>query len=218
MDDPDYRDDVEAAALYDLLEKEVAPRFYDVDQDGLPARWIEMVRHTLKSLGPRVLASRMVREYVRTLYTPAAQLARRVDGSGEAAQALAAWKHAMRAGWPGVRIEHVESTGVSDTPSLGQTLIVHAYLALGDLSPDDVDVQVVYGKAAGDDELRDVRVVSLAHAETYESGRHRFDGAAALDRPGPFGYTVRACPKNELLASPADLGLVAWPQGGTPAP
>ena len=56
VDDPDRRDDIEASALYDLIENEVAPRFYDVDDDGVPTRWIEMVRHTLKSLGPKVLA------------------------------------------------------------------------------------------------------------------------------------------------------------------
>ena len=64
VEDPDKRDDIEANALYDLIEKEVAPRFYDLDGEGLPTRWIEMVRHTLKSLGPKVLSTRMVREYV----------------------------------------------------------------------------------------------------------------------------------------------------------
>ena len=72
VDDPDRRDDIEANALYDLIENEVAPKFYDVDGDGVPTRWLEMVRHTLKSLGPKVLATRMVRDYTRNLYTPAA--------------------------------------------------------------------------------------------------------------------------------------------------
>ena len=72
IEDPDRRDDIEANALYDLIENDVAPKFYDVDDDGVPTRWLEMVRHTLKSLGPKVLATRMVRDYTRKLYTPAA--------------------------------------------------------------------------------------------------------------------------------------------------
>ncbi len=72
VDDPDRRDDVEATALYDLIEHEVAPRFYDADDDGVPTRWLEMMRHTLKSLGPKVLATRMVSDYVNELYAPAA--------------------------------------------------------------------------------------------------------------------------------------------------
>ncbi len=70
--DPDRRDDLEAHALYELIEKSVASRFYDRDAKDVPTRWVQMVRHTLKTLGPKVLATRMVRDYVRDLYAPAA--------------------------------------------------------------------------------------------------------------------------------------------------
>ena len=83
--DDDRRDSLEAAALYDLLQKSVAPKFYERDEHGVPRRWIEMVRHTLQTLGPKVLASRMVRDYVEGYYLPAAQSLRRtvtVDGRG----------------------------------------------------------------------------------------------------------------------------------------
>src|SRR6185503_13918973 len=78
LTDPDRRDDVEAMALYDIIEHQVAPRFYDRDETGVPTRWVQMVRHTLKSLGPKVVATRMVREYVQELYAPAAQSAARL--------------------------------------------------------------------------------------------------------------------------------------------
>ncbi len=211
VDDTDRRDDIEAEALYDLLEAEVAPRFYDVDRDRLPSRWLEMVRHTLKSLGPKVLASRMVRDYVHQLYTPAALGSRRIIGDDAAAAALAHWKSAVRRAWPHVRIEHVESSGVSDAPALGQTLTVRVFATLGQLEPDDVDVQVVHGRVAGDDQLRDPSVASLEHAEAYEGGRHRFEAEMGLNQTGPFGYTVRILPKNDLLASAAEVGVVAWP-------
>src|SRR4030095_13357027 len=67
VEDPERRDDLESAALSDPIENELAPRFYDHDADGVPQRWLEMVRHTLRSLGPKVLADRMVRDYVTTL-------------------------------------------------------------------------------------------------------------------------------------------------------
>ena len=96
VDDPDHRDDLEATALYDLIENEVAPRFYDVDAEGVPTRWLEMVRHTLKSLGPKVLATRMVRDYVRQLYAPAAANARALNSDYAGAAELAAWKERVR--------------------------------------------------------------------------------------------------------------------------
>ena len=81
------RDDLEAAALYDLLERAVAPKFYDRDESGVPTRWVEMVRHTLKSLGPKVLATRQVRDSVRELYAPAAHTARSLNSDYAGARA-----------------------------------------------------------------------------------------------------------------------------------
>jgi glycogen phosphorylase len=215
IDDPDRRDDIEATALYDLIENEVAPRFYDHssgDDEGVPYRWIEMVRHTLKSLGPKVLADRMVRDYVRTLYAPAAASSRTLNGDYAGAVTLAEWKRRTREAWDGVVIDHVESSGVADTPALNETLEVRAFVSLGSLGPDDVDVQVVHGRIGHDDELVETTAESLAHAETYEAGRHRFEGPVALSSTGPFGYTVRVLPKNPHLAGPAELGCVTFPR------
>ncbi len=117
----------------------------------------------------------------------------------------------MRAG-SGVAIDHVESSGVPDAPEVGDTLEVRAFVSLGHLSPEDVDVQVVHGRIRHEDDLVDTTVESLALAETYEAGRHRYEGRVSLAQTGPFGYTVRLLPKNEHLASPAELGFVTLPQ------
>jgi len=208
IDDPDRRDDIEASALYDLIENEVASRFYDVDPSGVPLRWIEMVRHTLKSLGPKVIATRMLRDYVGHLYTPAALSSRAINDDYSGAGELAVWKHRVLAAWPSVHVDHVESFGVADSPEIGGAVDVHAFVALGDLTPDDVDVQVVHGRVVADDRLVDQVAQSLELAESYEAGRHRFDGRLELRRTGPFGYTVRVLPKHAYLANPAELGVV----------
>jgi starch phosphorylase len=211
VDDIDHRDDLEATALYDLIENEVAPRFYDLDAEGVPTRWLEMVRHTLKSLGPKVLATRMVRDYVRELYAPAAGNARRLNSDYRGASELASWKKKVRAGWEAVRVEHVESSGVTDAPEVGDVMSARAFVALGDLAPSDVDVQLVHGRIDSSDQLTETVADSLRLAESYEGGRHRFDGDVVLDHSGAFGYTVRVIPRNDLLTSPAELGVVALP-------
>ncbi|WP_345893820.1 hypothetical protein [Nocardioides sp. TF02-7] len=210
LDDPDRRDDLEAAALYDLIEHEVAPRFYDVDGDGVPRRWVEMMRHTCQSLGPKVLATRMVRDYVRRLYTPATVNARALNSDYAGARELAHWKAKVRGAWPGVRVEHVESFGVGDAPEVGTPLTVRSYVALGDLTPGDVQVQLLHGLVNSEDQLIDPEVTELQAVETYEGGRHRYDGELGLGRSGPFGYTVRVVPANPLLVAPAELGVVTF--------
>ncbi len=211
VEDQERRDDLEAEALYDLIENEVAPRFYDVDEEGVPTRWLEMVRHTLKSLGPKVLATRQVRDYVRDLYAPAARTARALNSDFAGARELAAWKLTVREAWPSVHVEHVESAGVGDSPEVGADVTVRAFVALGSLSPDDVEVQVVHGRTTGDDEITDSTVSVMRVVEGYEGNRHRFDAEVALARSGSFGYTVRVVPRNDALASIAELGLVALP-------
>ena len=207
LTDPDRRDDVEAMALYDIIEHQVAPRFYDRDEIGVPGRWVQMVRHTLKSLGPKVVATRMVRDYVQQLYAPAAQSAARLSaGDYKAAKALAEWRQDVLNAWPGVTVLHVESQ-VDGDPQLGSALHLRAEVALNGLSPAEVDVQAVYGGIDAEDRLVDVSTVSLAYAGPTD-GTSRFEGDVPLERTGTFGYTVRVLPKSDLLASPAELGLV----------
>ncbi|MEQ6901529.1 alpha-glucan family phosphorylase [Nocardioides sp. YIM 152588] len=210
--DPDRRDDLEAAALYDLIEHDVAPRFYERDADGVPVRWVEMLRHTWKELGPKVLATRMVGDYVRRLYGPAAGVGRILDTPDDgyrAARDLAEWKARVRGAWPAVRVEHVESRGLADVTEVGHSLAVRCYVALGELAPSDVEVQLVYGRVDAEDVLEGASVITLDLVESYDGNRHRYDGEVELTRSGPFGYTVRVVPRHDLLIAPAELGVVA---------
>ena len=219
VEDPQRRDELESSTLYDLLGLTVAPRFYDTGPDGLPRRWLEMVGHTLRALGPRVQASRMVREYVEDLYIPAALSSRALsDGAAPAGQAgpfaaareLAAWKRRVTRAWGGVRIEHVEGEDGEQGP--GGSLVVRASVALGGLAPDDVSVEVVSGRVGDADEIINPVISALTLEDSPEDGVARFAGKAELGRPGPFGYTVRVVPRHPLLASDAEMGLVTVPE------
>ncbi|MGW4107354.1 glycosyltransferase family 1 protein [Streptomyces okerensis] len=209
--DPDRRDDIEAAALYDLLEQRVTRSFYERGRSGLPDRWIEMVRRTLSLLGPKVLAGRMVREYVERLYAPAAHAHRAMDA--DSARALAAWKSRVRGAWHGVTVDHVETSVTTATAQLGATLGLRVRVGLGGgIEPEDVEVQAVAGRVDEEDRITDATAVPLKPVGTCdEEGRWVYEGPLSLDRTGPFGYTVRILPSHRLLASGAELGLVAVP-------
>lgn len=204
------RDALEAAALYDLLEHQITPRFYERGAGGVPVKWVADMRHTLATLSPELSADRMVKQYVENLYTPAAVAERAIGASSfQPARDFAAWATKVQAGWPGVHVTHVESGGVDATPQLGEHLHVRAYVELGDLAPDDVKVELVYGRAREGDELTDIRRLRL-ELESHDPGSPAtFHGTVELDRSGAFGYTVRVVPNHALLATPAELGLLA---------
>jgi len=206
--DPDRRDDVEAQAIYELLDRQVLPRFYEVDGDGIPTRWVEMVRATLRETGPKVLATRMVRDYVERLYVPAAGAARSMAAGGyEAARGEAAWRAHVLEHWDGVRVAHVEATGVGETPEIGGGIDLRAEIELPGLAPSDVLVQAAYGRVDDADGLHQVTTLPMAH-ENSEGSRHWFTATVPLTRTGAFGYTVRVLPHSENLAVPAELGVV----------
>ncbi|MGB6454418.1 MAG: DUF3417 domain-containing protein, partial [Streptosporangiaceae bacterium] len=132
-----------------------------------------------------------------------------------AARELAAWKRRVTAAWPGVRVELVETADDGELSPGGQ-LAVMASVALGELRPDDVRVEVVYGRAGAADEIIDPAISPLRLDGVQPAdGVARFVGSARLGQPGPFGYTVRVLPDHRLLSGSAELGLVALP--GPPA-
>jgi glycogen phosphorylase len=212
VEDPNRRDDIESAALYELLENVVGPRFYERDSRDVPPRWTAMVKHTLSTLGPQVLATRMVREYVTEYYLPAGVSTEAVSAKGLlGAKELAGWKARVRAAWPGVAVLNADSSGLGDTPQVGQLLMIRATVSLGGLTPDDVEVEASYGRVDESDRIVEPATLALTPAGDGDGGAHRYEGTIPLRRTGGFGYTVRVLPKQPLLASRAELGLVANP-------
>lgn len=211
VSDDHRRDDLEAAALYDMLERTVLPRFYDRDHDGMPVRWMEMVRHTLQTLGPKVLASRMVRDYTVDYYIPAAAsyfAVSRDDFAG--ARALAEYRRRIESAWPQVKVVQVDSSGLTGTPEIGNELSLRARIDLGGLTPSDVVVQAVLGRVSVDDDLSDITTIEMYHTTT-DSGTELFAVDTQVPLSGAVGYTVRVLPQHPLLAGSAEPGLIATP-------
>ena len=202
------RDALEAASLYDLIEFQVAPRFYERNAKGVPTRWVESIRHTLSTLSPALSADRMVKEYVERLYLPASHAQRSISANGrEPARELAEWKARVTAAWPKVHVSHVESGGVDATPQVGDELHVRATVDLDGLLPRDIAVDVIYGHARDGDLLENVHTLRLELADRGDGQPVVFAGTVPLARAGSFGYNVRVVPSHPLLANVAELGL-----------
>ncbi|MPY83686.1 MAG: alpha-glucan family phosphorylase [Actinophytocola sp.] len=206
INDPLRRDDLEAAALYELMTQQVAPLFYDRDGDGVPKGWLSMVWHTLATLGPSVQTSRMLREYVEHYYLPAAASVAATSADGHrGARELAGYRARLDGAWERVRVSDSALT-VVDTDGKGELVVgalvrVTARVELAGLSPDEVDVQAVLGKLGDTDDLHDVVTTSM---QPERDGG--FVAEMPLPHAGALGYTVRVLPRHDLLASPAELG------------
>ena len=206
--DPLRRDELEAAALYDLLAQQVAPLFYDRDGSGVPGGWMTRVWHTLDTLGPRVQASRMVREYVETCYQPAARTVAAASRDGYAgAKSLARYRRRIGTVWGRVRIVDTELT-VEPPHELvvGNQVRVRARIDLAGLRPSEVEVQAVVGRVGDTDDLDEPMTVPMSC-----TGEGEFVATLRLPHAGSLGYTVRLLPHHPLLATPAELAHVVQP-------
>jgi starch phosphorylase len=209
-DDVDRRDEVEAESLFDLLERQIVPLFYDRFEGPVPRRWVRRVKTSLRSLGPRVVASRMVRDYVEQMYDPVARRADiMLDSDMARAKALAAWKARVMAAWDDVRVESIESD--ESVAELGIDRDVAAVVSLGNLTDDDVAVQLIHGPVGTNDELTATDVVNMELRELGDAhGHYRYTGHFSCEQAGRYGYTVRVVPTHPDLHNPADLGCIAW--------
>ena len=209
-DNPDtgQQDAADAHALFELLEQTVVPTFYERTEGPLPRRWLNRVHHSLQTLGPRVLATRMVREYVVDLYMPLHERANRLNSDQHRrARDLAAWRGNLRSAWAAIAVRAV--SGDEGLAQLGEEREVRAVVDLGSLGADDITVQLLHGPVRSDGTIDDRRVESLKHQGSSAEG-DVFSGRFVCDASGEYGFAVRVVPANDDLLSWTDTGLVSW--------
>lgn len=207
-DDPEYQDTVEAQALYDLLEREVIPLFYDRGNNGLPRRWVAMMKNAIRRICPVFNSNRMVTQYVKSFYQPAALRAAALrENQYERARALAQWKERIRKVWSKLAIEKVE-TSTLDNLKAGSAFQVSALVRLGDLKPDDISVSVYVGRLSSRTDLSNTRTVSLSPQGAFENQRQSFGGEVRCELSGRYGFYVVVLPNHSDLPNPYEMNLV----------
>ncbi len=209
-EDLEYQDRLEAGALYELLEREVVPLFYDRGADGLPRGWIALMKSAMGELCPVFNTNRMVHEYTLSAYRPAQERRERLEADGcRAARALACWRQRLRQAWPDVRIVRVE-TGLPAEMRVGRDVEVRAWVRIGALAADDLAVQVYMGKTDENGEIVGGVATPMVPAEDSGSDGLLFRARVPCRTSGTHGLTVRVLPHHEDLGHPHETGLILW--------
>lgn len=207
--DADGRDAAEADELLGLLENEIVPTYFDRDEDGIPRRWLALVKNSMRSLIPRFNASRMLEDYVARLYGPAAAHGRALAEDSQVSE-LARWKRCVSEVWPDVELRRVERQGANNGPTPPTRLAA----SLAGLEPQDVRVECVWGENfdTPDYEVHSRRGYEFREEQDGEDPVFELDlepgfAAGELAR---LEYRVRIFPWRPLLAHPFETGLMRW--------
>jgi len=212
-DDPDYQDEVESNAIYDILEKDLVPLFYDLGSDIIPRKWIQKMKISMSRLLPVFNTDRMVHQYFNEHYLPAYERYNALSADGGArARALALWKQKIRKNWKDVGIKSVESDGTG-TFEVGNELTVHATVTLGRLEPGDVAVELYSGVVDPHGSLVDAEPLPMEYVGKKGDG-HVFRGVLPFRRSGRMGFSVRVLPSNDDMVGDHDLMLIEWAGDG----
>jgi starch phosphorylase len=209
-DDPNYQDQLESSSLYDSLEREIVPLFYERDGAGLPQGWISRMRASMGGLPQIFNTDRMVYEYLVKYYEPAAADVRRLSAKGFGpTREVAMWVSRVQEEWPKVRVLGVD--GVTSVIPAGTELNVSADVALGGLRPDEVDVHLAHGLLDADGLLTGPTLTLLEAQGKPKDGVQRYGVKGVRgERSGRHGYAVRVTPRHPSLPTPFPLGLVRW--------
>jgi len=211
-DDPEYQDQIEADALFDLLEGSVVPQFWERGRDNLPRRWIAMMKASMARLAPFFNTDRMVREYHDRYYGPGVRRARSLAEDGFArARALSEWRQRLIRAWPEVAIPAAEVEGEAKRKlAIGDEIAVRAMVELGGLTPDDVLVEAVVGRLDGERRIRGGETVPLEVVEPAAGDAFRYRGVWRCSVAGFVGLGIRVIPSHPDLGTRFELRRMVW--------
>jgi len=208
-EDLGYQDTVESQALYNVLENEVIPCFYDRKNGDLPAAWLQMMKASMKMAMESFCSLRMVSDYQKRYYIPAA---RRWDGllaeKAEESKRLAAQSNRLRTLWENIEI----NSPLRDTSGpcrVGDSFRVTSEVNLGGFRPDEVDVELYYGHLESLEKVSSSRIEPMTVVEEKGDGKYLYGCVLNCDVSGRFGFTVRVTPVGDerVKATPR---LLTW--------
>jgi starch phosphorylase len=202
-DDGDGSDEADRRSLFARLEDEIVPTFYERDAEGLPRRWLALVRASLARLTPRYSANRMLREYVTGLYAPAERaVARRLADGGRGARALERWRRRLLDAWAGIHFGRVDVVEEAEARRFSVEVF------LNDVGLADVAVELYADAGRGAPTPERVPMPTVGPLAGTTNG---FVFQATLPRHRPASdYTPRIVPTSTEAFLPLELPLIAW--------
>ena len=223
------RDHQDAVSLYEILQDEVIPLYYARDAKlGCSPEWVALCKRSMSSILPAFNSERVMRDYLRCFYAPAAKQGRSVaTGDFRAARDLAEWRARVMAAWPGVQLELVH-TPASEV-EFNAAIDLEVEVALNGLTPADVRVECLVRRTLCSELTVPVRGYAefghALHGVTYIDGETVLitvlepEPAAANGtcryrlefRPpwaGRLHYEIRGVPQHPNLLHPYELGLM----------
>jgi len=210
-----YQDEVESLSLYNILENEVMPSFYDRGIDGLPREWLARIRESMKTINAEFNTNRMVKDYTEKYYRPAHRNYRAFMADGCAIpRQLSRWKADINQKWSGIKVKNCTFEDGNEIV-VGNRVQVRAEVDLGELKPEDVLVELYFGSLDRDGNIVEGAAMPMSMAEMSGKNTAIYQGQMLCLIAGEFAFTVRIIPQHEHSYRKFDPEMsVTWASEG----
>ncbi len=210
-DVPDLQDELDAEAIYNILEEEVLPVFYSRNSNGVPEKWVSYIKNTFSQVAPNFTTARMIRDYHERFYNPQAERCARLMASDyKLAREIAKWKLDISSVWDQIEVKEVQITdGITNVLKIGEEYPARVVIDLKGIKPEDIGVEMVItenGKDSGPELIESLQfeIESISGAEVaYKLNLKMMDA-------GSFGYAIRMYPKHPELPHRQDFNYLKW--------
>lgn len=208
-----YQDNADNESIYDTLEKQIIPLFYNRDSRGIPVKWIGVMKESIKSLSYQYSTHRMVKDYTEKMYIPSMKRVDEIVASNyDFVRNLADWKMFIEKSWPQVQIIADKSMNqLKEQKSVsGETLTITATVNLGDIDPSNVKVEVYYGNIGKNNTIENPQSQEMVKDERISGSTYHYTARITLLDGGEYGYTFRVVPYHPGLINKFDQALIRW--------
>lgn len=209
--DLEYQDEVESNALYNVLENEIIPLYYERGRDDIPRQWVTAMKWSMQTVCPQFSTNRMVADYFNKFYTNASRrYINMTSDDFKKSKELKSWKDNISSKWSKVSFENTMSEMPSRNLQVGSKFEVKTIVNLGNIAPDSVRVELYHGKLSMKDEITEPTIVEMKHSSDLGNGRHSFIGSLECVNTGQSGYAIRMYPYHKDLGYKFDMKMIIW--------
>lgn len=209
--DLEYQDEVESNALYNVLENEIIPLYYERGRDDIPRQWVTAMKWSMQTVCPQFSTNRMVADYFNKFYTNASRrYINMTSDNFKKSKELKSWKDNIYSKWSKVSFENTMSEMPSRNLQVGSKFEVKTIVNLGNIAPDSVRVELYHGKLSMKDKITEPTIVEMKHSSDLGNGRHSFIGSLECVNTGQSGYAIRMYPYHKDLGYKFDMKMIIW--------
>ena len=210
-EDQGFQNELDSATIYQILENDIAPAYYNVDRTtGRSSEWISYIKNTIAKVACEFTTNRMLTDYCNQYYAPQSVRATSVKADDfKTAREIAAWKAHVRREWPNVQVVSRSTPQTSYDITQANLFHVELVLSLGDLSPEDIGVEVVFAQMDNRGNRHIAHVQEFKVAE-FKDGQAKYTVDVLPEKTGAYEVCARVFAKNPLMPHRQDFECVKW--------